>query len=1160
MLRVARAKDADRWIYPIGNTPAVSLTEALPRNSPANILVLGCGDIRNILFTTHVDSRKLDITCCDHQTSIIARNMLILSLIIDDENENNSEAIWSIQYHMYLSPLETDLLREHLSSSSWEKSKYGRRLQFCDEPTLKFVRREWSWYGSCAREDDSDVFVRDYENMKDFGGVQWDPVSADILSSESNVSKTMLQLHQHYRRYGSLELDASRRKQRNKLNRTLCFLGSNRVLHPDTNPLHGFHLALAYLPLKDDNEFGRQLGSLSGPERIVASARLEFKLWSHSLRQNLMAVCIRFFVGDAIAFAHTLNYTRNGGTTTANWQRTPYRSERLALNGFDRLDNAALSFDAIDTCNILDHVDPLSLLVAVSPLLRCKASSVLYTQIPVQPGISNKYVMDYLFSGRLQAISAFLGLRPVEMWLNTSSRSYSNKYCFQELEDRRGNSYKETKAMYYRMPWRLAVTGPISQEKLPCIQFDEAELAELLFHIFSRLFLVDHEQVPEPVARLRSTGFRYNYASFAAFLRVLGNRMVCDWGRVMHGLLRKIVEGSGIKGTYAYQELFCWIHIFGAARMTCDFRPKAMFQADLTKVFTAHQIKVPTSPNGQLGNIGKKGSEGSESIIEEPFGSKFRKWTQDLAVVCITLRIIPKRAAMVQSENGRLPFASCLLVSTAWAIPFQETFIASGNLETKGKPGTSSYHIFVTNTYPYWRNDSPLIVSFYVPVQSLLFDPSGTSVIFATHTSTTYQAKPSIEPQTYHPHFQVGITETESVFVTCFAPNQSGYPMVSGFNPAELARTIMNPYAAITLYGHIDTDKGDITGLTALCKLLSHRAPRYQKDYDTQVEVVSPYEAIVCLEPKDSQKLSIRIPISLAVCIRRSHGKQCLFDSPTGAVVLTVTVAQSTSLAWKEFSSMKPFRRDDMVLSIGLMSSLELGKCFNVDAMKDAVTTVWLNENLYHVNHDGKTTARRPLLGLPSTEEDVRLGFDQSLSSVFLAHANGEKRIAFFGRPDDIQFALLISRLQFDAASCRVILDCAVLQVNAKRSRDLLANMNNWADRNGSIVSRHEPSELVLRRWKANLEVYSEHCRTWYHKINCEYASRPSRNAITVSSQIGDTAFLCSCGKGVFPRDYAIPWNLWSSRETLLKLAIRAAIPLTFQSPFGDALEVTPQS
>ena len=78
-----------RYFYPLGNTPAVCLTQDLPREEAANVLLLGCGDVQNILFTTYADngssesssytmlaltcseSRRVDITCCDNESAIL---------------------------------------------------------------------------------------------------------------------------------------------------------------------------------------------------------------------------------------------------------------------------------------------------------------------------------------------------------------------------------------------------------------------------------------------------------------------------------------------------------------------------------------------------------------------------------------------------------------------------------------------------------------------------------------------------------------------------------------------------------------------------------------------------------------------------------------------------------------------------------------------------------------------------------------------------------------------------------------------------------------------------------------------------------------------------------------------------------------------------------
>jgi hypothetical protein len=41
------------FFYPVGNTSAVDLTDTLTPEEKADVLLLGCGDPRNILFTVY---------------------------------------------------------------------------------------------------------------------------------------------------------------------------------------------------------------------------------------------------------------------------------------------------------------------------------------------------------------------------------------------------------------------------------------------------------------------------------------------------------------------------------------------------------------------------------------------------------------------------------------------------------------------------------------------------------------------------------------------------------------------------------------------------------------------------------------------------------------------------------------------------------------------------------------------------------------------------------------------------------------------------------------------------------------------------------------------------------------------------------------------------
>jgi hypothetical protein len=44
-----------QFFYPVGNTPATCFTQQLAPEDAADVLLLGCGDPRSIMFTVHVD-------------------------------------------------------------------------------------------------------------------------------------------------------------------------------------------------------------------------------------------------------------------------------------------------------------------------------------------------------------------------------------------------------------------------------------------------------------------------------------------------------------------------------------------------------------------------------------------------------------------------------------------------------------------------------------------------------------------------------------------------------------------------------------------------------------------------------------------------------------------------------------------------------------------------------------------------------------------------------------------------------------------------------------------------------------------------------------------------------------------------------------------------
>ena len=68
------------FFYPVGNTAATCLTEDLPHEVEAKLLALGCGDVRNILYTAHCDPRKLQYQGSGIPLTLLIQALLMLTL------------------------------------------------------------------------------------------------------------------------------------------------------------------------------------------------------------------------------------------------------------------------------------------------------------------------------------------------------------------------------------------------------------------------------------------------------------------------------------------------------------------------------------------------------------------------------------------------------------------------------------------------------------------------------------------------------------------------------------------------------------------------------------------------------------------------------------------------------------------------------------------------------------------------------------------------------------------------------------------------------------------------------------------------------------------------------------------------------------------------
>lgn len=147
-----------RYTYAFGNTPAVELTEHFGtsrHDDTLNILLLGTGDIRNLLCTVaelsqrHKDAipESLCFHLNDYDTSVLARDVIILETAcsIDPDYDQDIDFLWNIWYNFALSTQDSQRLQtiiQSLVSQAHLKShlQFGSKAVFTD---CKEIWKDW---------------------------------------------------------------------------------------------------------------------------------------------------------------------------------------------------------------------------------------------------------------------------------------------------------------------------------------------------------------------------------------------------------------------------------------------------------------------------------------------------------------------------------------------------------------------------------------------------------------------------------------------------------------------------------------------------------------------------------------------------------------------------------------------------------------------------------------------------------------------------------------------------------------------------------------------------------------------------------------------------------------------------------------------------------
>ena len=242
-------------------------------------------------------------------TSDTARNILLLSLLLDDPGDRNSKH-WAAYYDFLidvdtLSMIQRQaqiLVTEAKDLATWHSSVYGHILKMANSESLLKIRKIWMQYADTAKMTPTEIssftqqFMKEFKNTYDtyLGG---STVLGGLRSAGPLFLKALDVSPDYFRQFWQTGVtggpDHSSVRRELTANPMFAFSaigGCRFVVHYGTDPLAGFHQATAFVDLTEDSPgfLGpyreADLNKQRKIGRVIETAKKEFRSWCSTFR------------------------------------------------------------------------------------------------------------------------------------------------------------------------------------------------------------------------------------------------------------------------------------------------------------------------------------------------------------------------------------------------------------------------------------------------------------------------------------------------------------------------------------------------------------------------------------------------------------------------------------------------------------------------------------------------------------------------------------------------------------------------------------------------------------------------------------------------------------------------------------------------------------
>ncbi|KAH8888508.1 hypothetical protein GQ53DRAFT_653959 [Thozetella sp. PMI_491] len=1105
----------------LGNTPAVDVTRHLPQGLDSDILLLGCDDVRHILFTA------FDATT--------ARNALFLTFLLEESDAPTADTLWNIYYHLYLDAVATAALQNQLgrlleasySLDKWKQSKYGDSVRFCDAATFRAVRDVWRQFGEDFGAKDSDTCrgrlksaIGSSKQRRDLTHGD-DSIDYSAVRATSPLAAKAVKGEELEAAKGTVGQVSSGTSIPNSL---FAWAPPGRpIITRGREPFISFHLASAYASVAATSPLQLLDGpSGAGVSKVVQTAQLQFREWVGAFRDLKTSIKVRFAAADSFALCHTFRQLQETGALSAHWYRRTLSLDPLELDQaeYGQGGSAPRQFDAIDTSDLSSSSGALSVLISAGPLLKDLAWATLSTEIAensVKPG---QHAFDVLLCGHTKALSVLLGLAPVEYWTNATTVSTVDEMLLAKSINSVSGRQKRP-SIQARISWKAArhLSGAVTAELLTV---DAAALSTLAFKIYQDMFQSESASFLSGLTLAQNTKdlgraaghLKYHRSTFVAFLKALVKSVDTDVAAVCRSVIQKVSN-------------------------------------DKDSIFASNTLQAMCLEMSAQGLHSEEWL--TSNIRRSNSAAGFSSWKDIPEAVSVTLCVPAanwKAVSQASVDRGlALALQGCLRAVAEgiplWNNNFADLHVVFGTIISTGRRGDDGFNIAVKEDKEGWAGTSPMVVSFYVPTAALQADIPKTLVSLALQHSVQSAFAFAKDLGSSLVIFETPLVDEQHVFITKQPPNLAGYRIACGSSlPSKRSSepTAKGPKFKVDL-----AESGSISSLTGHLDITSEQGKRLLQE-KVPVELrQGGHPCVIEIVFGKPRKPDLVLPLCFPVPVRKDQSKTRIART-SAYIEIIAPLADPTDPSLHDF--VIPSTLEQTMPATLNATHLHLGSLPILD-IEDKTGARFITTLCSFMYSARERELRDEVGGSGVSRDSARLNFKESLFTMFMLASGlqgGQTGLFALSRggSDGIHMLVFVSAVRLDGANGSVVLDAAILPftkelVESKQLEDFLLILRTLECCSLTV----DASEMVL--WKKALPALVERCRTWDHTAGCEY--RKVGAGIPLSLDLG-AQFLCSCGKGKLPDDFT---NLpeW---EAAAQECTRIAISPVYACQFAEEL------